>query len=232
MITVTWRIPKLFPARSFNRFGYQFALFSPSLNKLAYCLISIPPRTSSKYNSITHVSTWVLWATYCPGEAVITSGLLTKSDKLSLTKVERFQLRIYPGVLEGRAPPHLASKLMFFGHIFTKFNFNCTNKLFCHNLNCIWLFEKISNWTWFLYSVIYGIFDNDKSGQHFTSFRTEAECIIKRPRFKRFLSSSNFRKHRISTVIMRHLAYIVLRLYQQFQLRCNTTRKQQLASLI
>ena len=65
-----------------------------------------------------------------------------------------------------------------------------------------------------------------------TSFQIEAECIIKRPRFKKFLSSSNFRKHRINTVRRRHLASFILKFYQQFQLRCNTARKLQFVFLI
>ena len=65
------------------------------------------------------------------------------------------------------------------------------------------------------------------------SFLLATECIIKRPRFKKFLSSYNFRKHWINSVRKQHLASSFWKCYQQFQLqkhRCNTAKNHQFKS--
>ena len=78
-------------------------------------------------------------------------------------------------------------------------------------------------------------FDTGKSTPHFTSFQITTECTIKPPRFKKFLSSPNFRKRRMSSVRMQHKASFILTCYQHFQLQkhlCNSVSMHQLVSLI
>ena len=62
-----------------------------------------------------------------------------------------------------------------------------------------------------------------------TSFQIAAECTIQQPRFKTFLSSSNFRKHRINSISMHQLVSLISKVSAYFQLPKNHFKYRQKA---